>query len=276
MTTASSSSGNATSGSGGSTMQSGSGGMGGAGGSSNGASGTGGNSSGMGGEAGMGGAGGGNNSGGSGGAGGMPTSEFCDNSLDSLLACFRFENPIADESGKLNTVTMFGLSQKTGKDGLAGNFQPGASSYLRIDDAPHWDVQDFTVEAWIYVRNYPVSPERMGIFDSDGRYGFFVLPTDVVNCSRGPSNVKWTGLQLNTWTHVTCALGSGNLSLYINGSKVAEAGGATAPDPGAGMNAIGGNAPSGNTMDGMIDNFRVWNVRRTDEQICKAAGSSGC
>ncbi len=219
---------------------------------------------------------GGMGNGGAGGQGGMAPTAFCDKNDATLLACFRFNGNFDDESGAPNFVTNSGLSLVAGMEGQAADFQVSGTSSLYIADAPHWDVTEFTAELWVSLRSYPTNSPRMGLFDSDGRYGLFIYPSDEVRCTRGDSVVKWTGLKLNTWTHVACVLDADVLRLYINGNQVAEAGGAVPPAPFDGINALGSNAPSGDSIDGIIDNFRVWNVPRSAKQICEAAGNSGC
>jgi len=37
--------------------------------------------------------------------------------------------------------------------------------------------------------------------------------------------------------------------------------------------AIGGNSPSGDSFDGLIDEVRIWRLARTPTEICMTAGT---
>lgn len=210
---------------------------------------------------------------GSGGmGGGLPLPPFCDPNDASLLACFRFEGDTLDASGKSNTVTPTNVNLGGGKAGQAGDFQ--ADSQIRIEDAPHWHVSQYTLELWYSQRSY--GGTRMGLFDSDGRYGLFVYGAGELRCSRGDAVASMTNMPLDTWTHAACVFDGAKLRLYVNGAQAAEDD-AVPPEPdGTGSNALGSNAPSGDSLDGLIDDVRVWNVARSASEICAAAGKQGC
>ncbi|MDI1450734.1 LamG domain-containing protein [Polyangium sp. 6x1] len=208
---------------------------------------------------------------GAGGSGGMPEPPFCDPTDASLLACFRFEGDAKDESGKTNTVTPTNVTFKAGVDGQAADLKAGSQVF--IDDAPHWDVTEYTVELWYYQRSHPGT--RMGLFDSDGRYGFFIYGQGDLQCTRGGAIANMQNMPLDTWTHAACVFGGGKLRLYVNGTQVEEVD-AMAPVAGSGSNAVGSNAPDNDSLDGRLDNVRIWNVARSAADICKAAGQQGC
>jgi hypothetical protein len=228
---------------------------------------------GMAGGGGMAGAGGQGGIGG-GGAGGMPPVTVCDKNDLTLLACFRFENGTSNESGNLSTISEKDLSIGAGIEGSAIDFQVGKMPYLYLWDAPHWDVTDFSVELWYNARSSPTT--RMGLFDSQGRYGLFLYPGGELRCISGNTSANQSGMQLNMWTHVACVQSGSALRLYVNGILVADQGGALAPSLFDGINTIGSAAPVADTFDGFIDNVRVWNIPRTAQQICLAAGKQGC
>jgi hypothetical protein len=201
----------------------------------------------------------------------MPSVPFCDPSDASLLACFRFDGDTNDGSGKSNTVISTGVTFGEGVFGQAADFKAG--SQVLIADAPHWDVTEYTLELWYSQRSYSAS--RMGLFDSDGRHGLMIYDKGDLRCSRGFIVASMADMPLDTWIHAACVFGGGKLRLYVNGALAAEVD-ASAPPAGSGSNAIGSNAPSGDSLDGRIDGFRLWNVARTPSEICAAAGKPGC
>jgi hypothetical protein len=216
----------------------------------------------------MGGAGGSVGEGGAGGSGGgMPPPPFCDPTDERLLACFRFDGNTNDGSGKSHDVTATNVTLSGG----AADF--GASGQITIADAPHWDAPEYTVELWYYQRNH--GDPRMGLFDSDGRFGLFVYGQGGLTCLGGNAAPSTTNMPLNAWIHAACVFGGGTLRLYVNGELAAEAS-AVPPVPNDLLNTLGSNAPSGQSLDGLIDDVRVWNVARTASEICAAAGKSGC
>ncbi|UQA55779.1 LamG domain-containing protein [Polyangium aurulentum] len=221
---------------------------------------------------GAGGSGGAGGAGGSGG-GGMPSPPFCDPDDPALLACFRFENNTNDESGKGNEVSASGVTISEGKEGLGADFHAG--SQVAIADADHWDVTEYTLELWYYQRSHAGDGYRMGLFDSNGRYGLFVYNQGELRCTRGGPVAQMANMPLDTWIHAACVFRAGALRLYVNGTPVAEVGAPELGD-GDGTNAIGSDAPSGDSLDGLIDNVRVWNVARSESHICKAAGKPDC
>ena len=243
------------------------------------------NTGGAGGAGGTGGAG--NASGGAGGAGndasssstgmgGMPPVAFCDPKDDTLLACFQFNGDFDDHSGRANPVTITEMSFASGKDGEGANFQVDKASSLTMPSAEHWNVTEYTAELWFNVRSIPLGTERMGLVDSNGRWGLFLYANGEVRCSRNGTTAYWFGASTNTWTHVACVLANDTLSIFINGRKQMSTSGVVNPLPNMEINALGGDAPSGDVVDGILDSVRIWNKPRTDKEICEAAGLLGC
>jgi hypothetical protein len=147
------------------------------------------------------------------------------------------------------------------------------------------DVNDFTVEAWIYPRaNSTGAIVAQGGFTSQQGFlfefnanGAGSLSLKTVNGSN-VSNVVQTsgGLSLNQWQHVAASVkrsNSGNLTaLYVNGNQVAT-GNIPADDlTNAGIE-IGGSSNSGFNFNGVIDEVRIWNVARNQLDIGGTMGA---
>jgi hypothetical protein len=86
-------------------------------------------------------------------------------------------------------------------------------------------------------------------------------------------------LPTNTFTHVACtydaATGTGRL--FLDGTQVAIATGGTPLGAGnADGAALGGNSPTGDPLLGSLDQMRIFNVPRSAQQICTAAGKQVC
>jgi hypothetical protein len=193
---------------------------------------------------------------------------LCDGS-SSLLACFRFEGAVIDESPAAHPVTTdTGVAFVAGHEGLAA--QVGANSAIRLPAASDWNVAAVTLEAWVHPSSLPAAGARMGVFDSDGRSGMFLFD-DGIHCLM-PDELRTGVLTTGVWTHVACVHDGASVSVYVNGALLTSIPATTPPGQSAtGTIAVGGNAPSGDPFDGEIDSLRVWSVARSAGEIAAAA-----
>jgi hypothetical protein len=163
-------------------------------------------------------------------------------------------------------VTGSNVSYEPGVDNLAARL--GSSSVMRA--ASGWGAVDtvFTLEAWIRPDRLPASGERMGILDEEDHFGLFLLPGGAVNCSSsGADALVSAAVAVGRWTAVACTASANNLVLWIDGVARAQGqmdGNSNGTPTTLG---IGGNLPSGDPWEGLIDNVRVWSSARTAQQI---------
>jgi hypothetical protein len=82
-----------------------------------------------------------------------------------------------------------------------------------------------------------------------------------------------TTLANGTWQHVAATFDQGDVRLYLNGVLDQSATGVRTPYVGTEPVAFGreGNY-SGGTLDGLIDEVRLWNVARTGSELSAAMG----
>ncbi len=184
----------------------------------------------------------------------------------SLLLCLRFEGALVDESAPAATVTGSNLGYQSGTDSQA--IRLASSSLLRA--AAGWGsfASAFTLEVWIRPDRLPSSGDRMGLFDAEGRFGLFLLPGGGVSCSSPGGEAIAAGVvSAGRWSAVACTASGSTLTLWIDGQAEDQAyfDGLSSGSPAA--LAIGGNLPSGDPFEGMIDNVRVWSVARNAQQI---------
>jgi hypothetical protein len=190
----------------------------------------------------------------------------CPTGDPSLLLCLRFEGSLLDESTPAATVTGSNVTFDSGIDQLAARM--GSSSLVRA--AQGWGALDrvFTLEAWIRPDRLPSSGGRMGIVDEETHFGLFVLPGGAVSCSSsGAAVVASAAVAVGQWTAVACTASANTLVLWIDGVAQDQ-------DPMDGNSngtptslGIGGNLPSGDPWEGLIDNLRIWSTARTAQQI---------
>lgn len=159
------------------------------------------------------------------------------------------------------------------------------SQYLYISDTDQLGLDgssNMTVEAWVRFESLPA-------FGSDGfdfvskaqssgnnrSYVFYFTSTDNtlrwVNQYDGMNGsdvgVSWNPL-IGTWYHVVASKSGANVSFYVNGSQVGltQTGTSTVYN-GTAPFRIGAHGNNQSYFDGLIDDVRVWNVARTQEEI---------
>ncbi|EYF02301.1 LamG domain-containing protein [Chondromyces apiculatus] len=216
--------------------------------------------------------------GGTGGAGGggiVDPDVGCDPVDPTLLACFSFDDDdAADASSFHRAVDESNLAYENGIDGRAARMN--ASSYIRLGASADWNVSAFTVEMWFRIEDTPNDGARSGLFDSDGRMGMWIRDEAAhVSCAGQGTELSGGDVPLGTWTHLACVHDGVQMLLYRNGVLL-DARDTTVLTPSNGTVAIGGNAPSGDPFLGLLDGVRVYNVARTDAQICADAGRTDC
>jgi hypothetical protein len=116
---------------------------------------------------------------------------------------------------------------------------------------------------------------RAGLLDHNGQWGFFLLPSLQVRCSMagGPFAVGGS-VVIGEWTHVACVYDRQTIQLYQDGVAILPATQATAANPLGNTDGIriGQDSPDGDPLTGSIDEVRIWQVDRSADQICAAAG----
>jgi hypothetical protein len=200
------------------------------------------------------------------GAAGSP---FCDAADPSLLLCLRFENEVRDESSHMLLPTSAMLTYAPGVRGQAAVFTPPSDAVF-FPNASLWNVPNVTEEAWVRPHSLPGPGARAGVMDSDGRFGLFVYAPGTIDCLVQTVHLVGPVLPTEQWTHVACTYDGTTVTLYVGGKPHASA-----PLPAAGSSegttGIGQNSPSGDPLDGEIDELRVFSVARTAAQIATAA-----
>ena len=204
-----------------------------------------------------------------------PTPRFCDPTDDTLVACYRFEPDHADQPFDESQFHNHGIATAAtfaaGADGQALVTRAGSS--VRVPDSASLDVAGpLTLELWIRPRALPTG-DRAGLVDNNGQYGLFLSSQGEIRCAMSATVLVGLRLEIDRWTHVACAYDGARVTLYQDG-VAGPSSNASAPlvvDRTDGV-GLGQNSPSGDNLDGAIDQIRIWRARRTDAQICAAAG----
>jgi len=160
----------------------------------------------------------------------------------------------------------------------------GSGDYVKMGDVNDLGISDFTIEAWIKIDNTfenKIITKGGSVYQSPASTGYGLRTSysgpgilDFFVGEGGFTVVKYNGIQPNTWYHVAGVRRGTELLLYLDGVLVA---GKTAPfiynTNNNGPFAIGAMDKGPNSsvvdefMDGEIDEVRIWNIARTQEEI---------
>jgi signal transduction histidine kinase/ligand-binding sensor domain-containing protein/CheY-like chemotaxis protein len=158
----------------------------------------------------------------------------------------------------------------------------GAGSYVELPDGILGNVEEVTVEAWVLWRHLDglqrffsfgqttrdmgvgrsleKQPRRLNYFVSTETGARMISVADVVEVGR--------------WHHVAAVLGADGIKLYLDGFLIGQGFSPNSLSHVSGVrNLIGAwsgfpeDVISTSTFDGLIDEFRVWNIERTAVEI---------
>ncbi|MEP1782158.1 LamG-like jellyroll fold domain-containing protein, partial [Reichenbachiella sp.] len=175
----------------------------------------------------------------------------------------------------------------------------GVDDKVIVASDPALNVQQFTLEAWIYINTLPAaSSQNMIIQKGSGqgdRSGYMLLiAADIGSTMRLEGNHIATNgsvqqmaaefpFSTSTWYHVASTFDDTDVRLYVNGNLIhtetVSSGGVDYDGSGVEDFKIGVEEGStlgsyDNYFDGQIDEVRVWDYARSITEIQSAAGST--
>lgn len=187
----------------------------------------------------------------------MAASGGCNPAQIDVLACFDFEGSIVDGSSSghvITTVANVVFGSTGGPDGTFATVGP--TSAISIAASTAFNTSAFTVTAWVRLDALPGPASRVGVFDSDGRYGLFIDGSGSM-LVRGIASPQGS-IGVGAWTHLAVSDDGSMVRFYVNGVPNSTASTATAVPTSNLASEIGGNAPTGDRMSGSIDKLRVF------------------
>jgi len=197
-----------------------------------------------------------------------------------LAACYAFEGDTLDATANNNDGAPISVSYTAGRSGQA--VLVDGNSRITVPDSNSIDLSSgFTIETW--VRLDVSNAARVMIADHNNDFALYLDPGAVPVCDlsiggnsrRTPASPT---IGTGAWRHVACTYDGAKIVAFVDGSMVAMLSVAGTAGPTTDPMQIGGNQPdSGNPaaerMTGAIDQFRLWRVVRTAQQLCMAAGT---
>ena len=128
----------------------------------------------------------------------------------------------------------------------------------------------FTIETWVKINTVPgyniIFANRPSGSNQQG-YAFMLLDGKPYFESYFSGSLATTAISANVWTHVAVVFNGGTCSFYINGALVHSTSGVNILSRPSATALIGILTNGWADFNGSMDEFRIWNVARTQTQI---------
>ena len=153
----------------------------------------------------------------------------------------------------------------------------GQNDFVIIPDNAALDLtNNYTLEAWIFPESFSWLAGIISKYQTSAANGYMLRLTSQAPYTGLGFDEKITNtgvLSANQWHHIAAVNDNGQRRLYINGSLTSISGSA--------LNVISNNDPirlgsdySSRYFDGRIDEVRIWNIARNQEEIVSSMDSS--
>lgn len=201
---------------------------------------------------------------------------------DGLVAYFPFNGNTNDESGNGNNGVVDGATLAADKYGNSqGCYYFGDYNKIHIPHSPNLAPNQGAVSLWVKANSWTTSDHladlvgkddnpsgRQWVLQIHGTGGDF--PDGAVRAGvftesglgYGDSTVT---LPTATWVHLVQVWNGTNVRVYFNGAKIIESSASGNMAAGTGPVSIGGN--TGSSLDGWIDNVRIYNRALSVQEI---------
>ena len=155
------------------------------------------------------------------------------------------------------------ISTGQSKFGGSSLLLDGTGDYLSASQASGFAASDFTVEMFVrtsdltqisYLWDNTASGTGTAIYFNNNRWLFTI--------NNGLAGNVAFGLSADTWHHIALVRESGQLSAYVDGTRIGQATGLTNTDFTSYTYSIGARVAGTNGWDGYIDDFRTSNTAR--------------
>jgi len=207
---------------------------------------------------------------------------FCDPDQPGLVGCYEFEGNAADAPRlPAPAITVTGVTFPTdGEVGSAAQFDGDASTSGFIVQHPTMELAAFTIELWVNPMLTPAN--STSIVNHILEYGLTLdagVPVCTYYAVQGMASETVTAVApdpvlTSHWTHLACTYDGATLATYVNGVAAARTvtGDPIATNRASGIHVGGDPGDAGDIYTGRLDELRIFNLARTEQQICADAG----
>jgi len=226
---------------------------------------------------------------------GMPTVAEAVASTDDTLVQYNFDETNgttatnSSVTGAVNNATgsAIGLNWSTGKNGGAADLD-GTNGYFSLPDGIVTSCSSITISTWVKldkndswttICTFAQGTSKYMLLHSYCNEGGNAGGVDlVINTGSGEQRVKTgagTELPIGVWQHVAFTLSGSTGKLYINGVPAATKNDFSVNPSGLGYttnNYIGKSVFGDPNVDGLIDDFRIYNRALSESEIQSLAG----
>ncbi|KPA17887.1 Pentaxin, partial [Candidatus Magnetomorum sp. HK-1] len=178
------------------------------------------------------------------------------------------------KAGRLTESVSFPVILSPPGSGNALDFD-GTDDYIDLPDNV-WFYNDFTVEAWVYYRSYGTWDRLIDIGAGEASNNIIIalsnssqyLTFQIYNGNSGTEVISPEKVPLNQWVHIAVTSSGSVGNIYINGRLVATNSSMNQAYNVSRSNAYIGKSNWSNPYGNFIlDEFRIWDVARTQSQI---------
>ncbi|HUO09697.1 MAG TPA: LamG-like jellyroll fold domain-containing protein [Phycisphaerae bacterium] len=188
---------------------------------------------------------------------------------------------LADSSGNGNNANLTGSTSFS--SGVSGNALTLSGGYASLPANIVKSLSNFTISAWV---NIATLANWSRIFDfGSGTTTYMFLSPDAGGTNKLRFSITTSGynneqqlngpaLSTNTWTHIAVTLAGTNATMYVNGLPVATNANMTLNPSSLGntnQNYLGKSQFNDPAFNGSIDDFRIYNVALSAQQIAELA-----
>lgn len=171
-------------------------------------------------------------------------------------------------------ISAFGL-MTTSYAQTALQFGGTSQQHIEVNNDPIFDITgDITLEAWVYVDAYPSQWARLvgkgdgtnrtyGLWlQSNGSVRFQMYGATILNLDLAAGSVA-----LGSWVHIAAKREDDQCYIYLNGVESGNTSYTDTPFSSTEPMTIAGETLIHQTLNGQMDNVRIWNIARTNDQI---------
>jgi len=134
-----------------------------------------------------------------------------------------------------------------------------------------FNVQNFTIEVWVNFTSL-TAPETLFGYSGTGKGILMQVGGDKLRCYLGDGSdfnlyAEFSTIGLNEWHHIACSYNGTGVTVFYDGNYEDSSNEVITIDYSGITEAYLGRSIGGNTINGVIDEFKFWNESRSESEI---------